>query len=98
MHVLAENCMLQVNSNGHHSQFLDYITDVRFDDRDIAKTNGYNNTKRGQNKRHETTIGSHFEIKWKDRTKQWVSLSLIKETNPINVAEFVKARCIDDEP
>ena len=26
--VLAENCMMQVDSNGHHSQFLDYITDV----------------------------------------------------------------------
>ena len=45
--VLEENCMMQVDSNGHHSQFLDCITDVRCYDRAIAKTNGYNTTNRG---------------------------------------------------
>ena len=90
--------MLQVDSNGHHSQFIDCITDVRCDDRDITKTDGYNTTKRVKRKRCETTVGWHFEIKWKDGTKQWVPLSLIKESNPIDVAEFVKARGIDYEP
>ena len=70
--------MSQVDSNGNHSQFLNYITNVRCDDRAIAKYDGYNTTKRGQKKRCETTVGWNFEIKWKNSTKQWVLLSLIK--------------------
>ena len=88
--------MSQVDSNGHHSQFFDCITNVRCDDQDIAKMDGYNTTKRGQRKRRETTVGWNFEIKWKNVTKQWVNLSLIKESNPIEVADFVKSRGIDE--
>ena len=58
--------------------FFDCINNVRYDDRAIAKTDGYNTTKRGQRKRRQTTVGWHFEIRWKDGTKQWVPLSLIK--------------------
>ena len=42
------------------------------------------------------TVGWHFKIRWKDGTKQWVPLSLIKEPNPIEVADFVKAIGIDN--
>ena len=77
--ILAENCMSQVDSSGHHSQLLDCITDVRCDDRAICKADGYNTTKRGKRKRRETTLGWHFTIKFKYGTKQWVLLSLIKE-------------------
>ena len=77
--ILAGNCMLQVDSNGHHSQLLDCITDVRCDDRDIAKADGYNTTKRGQRKRRETKVGWHLDTKWKNGKKQWVPLRLINE-------------------
>ena len=30
--ILAENCLSQVDPNGHHSQLLDYITNIRCDD------------------------------------------------------------------
>ena len=96
--ILAEKCMSQVDSNGHHSQLIYCITNVRCDDRAISKADGYNMTKKGQHKRRKTTVGWHFEIKWNDGTKQWVPLRLIKEFNPIEVADFVKARVIDDEP
>ena len=43
--VLAENFMLQVDFNGHHSQFLYFITNIRCDYQDIAKDGGYNTTK-----------------------------------------------------
>ena len=58
--ILAENCMPQIDSNGHHSLFLDCITNDRCDDRDVAKSDGYNMTKRGKRKRRETTVGSNF--------------------------------------
>ena len=43
--VLAENFMSQVDFNGHHSQFLYFITNIRCDYQDIAKDGGYNTTK-----------------------------------------------------
>jgi hypothetical protein len=35
---------------------------------------------------------------WHDNSKQWLSLSILKESNPVEVAEYVKARGIDKEP
>ena len=69
VNVLAENCLSQVDQNGHHSQLLDCITNVRFDYRAIAKADGFNTTKRGQRKRGQTTVGWNVEIRWKDGTK-----------------------------
>ena len=96
--ILAENCLSLVDPNSHPSQLLDCITNVRCDDLAIAKADGYNTSKRGQLKRCQTTVDWNFQMRWKDGTKQWVPLSQIKESNPIEVADFVKARGIDDEP
>ena len=68
--ILAENCLSQVDPNGHHYQLLHCITNVICDDRAIAKADGYNTTKRGQQKHRETTVGWHSETRWKDGTKQ----------------------------
>ena len=95
---MDENYLSQVDPNCHHSQLLDCITKFRCDDRAITKSDGYNTTKRGQHKRRQTTVGWNFEIRWKDGTKQWVPLILIKESNPIEVDNFVKSRGIDDDP
>ena len=83
--ILADNCMSQVDSNGHHSQFLDCINNVRCDDRDIAKSDGYNMTKRGKRKLRETTVIWYFEIKCKNGTKQWV-------LKPVGEKEYLRAR------
>ena len=96
--IIADNFVSQVYSNGHYSQLLDCITNIRCDNRAIAKSDGYNTTKRGKRKICETILGCNVEIKWKDGTKQWVPLSLIKESNLIKFADFVKARGIDAEP
>ena len=35
---------------------------------------------------------------WKDKTKTWVSLNLLKEAHPVEVTEFARAKGIDSEP
>ena len=37
-------------------------------------------------------------IAWKDGSESWVPLKHLKESNPVEVAEFAVARGIDDEP
>ena len=46
----------------------------------------------------QTTVGWKFNLKWRDGTTTWVSLKDIKESNPIDVEEYVTARNIQDEP
>jgi len=37
-------------------------------------------------------------VKWKDDSETWIKLKDIKESNPIEVAEYAKARNISNEP
>ena len=37
-------------------------------------------------------------MQWQDGTVQWVPLKTLKESNPVEVAEYAKAQGIDVEP
>ena len=39
-----------------------------------------------------------MKVQWKDETAQWIPLKILKESNPIETAEFAIARNIQDEP
>ncbi len=58
----------------------------------------YMKTRKGKKKLHQTTMGWTFHVKWKDGSKSWVSLKHLKETNPVNMAEYMVAHEIDEEP
>ena len=46
----------------------------------------------------QTTVGWKLLVAWKDGSESWVPLKDLKESNPVEVAEFAKARGTDDEP
>ena len=46
----------------------------------------------------KTTVGWKLNMKWRDGTTTWVSLKDIKESNQIEVAEYVTSCDIQDEP
>ena len=46
----------------------------------------------------KTTVGWKFRVKWKDGTFTWEYLKDIKESNHIEVADYVTARSIQYEP
>ena len=45
-----------------------------------------------------TTKGWKLLVRFKDESEQQIPLKVLKENNPIEVAEFAKSRGIDDEP
>ena len=45
----------------------------------------------------KTTAGWNRLIAMKDGTEQWFPLKYVKESNPIDVAEYSKSQGIDDE-
>ena len=44
-----------------------------------------------------TTSGLELQIQWKDGTTSWVKLKDIKESNPLQVAEYVLLQKIEKE-
>jgi hypothetical protein len=45
-----------------------------------------------------TTVGWSFLIQWGDRFWKWVDLTVIKESNPVQVGEYAIACGIEHEP
>lgn len=96
--VIAENMLTQVDEDGFTITLLDGIVDCRKNETAVSKEDGYVVTKRGQKKPRKTTAGWDLLIKWKDGSEEWIPLRVMKESHPVEVAEFAKARSISDEP
>ena len=58
----------------------------------------YITTRTGTRRMRQTTVGWSLLIQWGDGSKQWVDLKFLKESNPVQVGEYVIARGIENEP
>ena len=97
--IIAENMLTQVDSNGFSLSLMEGIIDYKHDDSiAISKTDKYITTSRGQRRLRKTTVGWKLLVKWRDQSKSWVKLSELKESHPVETAEFAKSRGIDNEP
>ena len=95
---IAENMYSQVDHQGYSTTILDSIVDYSKDGTAVTADNQYVTTRSGRRRLRQTTTGWKFLVLYKDGSEQWVPLKILKETNPIEVAEFAKAREIDHEP
>ena len=46
----------------------------------------------------KTTAGWDLLVQWKDNTESWTKLSVMKESNPVEMVEFAMTRGISDVP
>ena len=95
---IAENIYSQVDPEGYSLTLLDEIVDFKKDENALNKADKYVTTKSGRKRLRKSTAGWKLLVSWKDGSNQWVPLSVMKESNPVDVAEFAKAVGIDDEP
>ena len=96
--VIAENLMNQIDEEGFSKTKLKAIVDHRADDDAITKDKMYIINKNGTKRLRQTTCGWQLLVLWEDGSRQWINLSVLKECNPVEVAEYAKARDIDSEP
>ena len=97
--LIAENMLTQVDSDGYSLTLMEGIVDYRRDEAGaVSKQDGYVVTKRGQKQLRKTTVGWSLLVRWKDQSESWVPLKDMKESHPVEVAEFAKARGIHEEP
>ena len=96
--VIAENIFAQCDDEGRRQAVLQEITDHRKDATAIHITNGYTTTKRGRKIPKTTTKGWQLLCQWRDGTSDWVALKHLKDSNPIQLAEYAVANRIQEEP
>lgn len=97
--ILAENMFSQVDSEGHSKLLMKEIIDWRRDPATaVPMDDKYLTTRSGQRRLRKTTQGWDLLVSWKDGTESWARLAELKDSYPVEVAEFAKARGIQHEP
>jgi hypothetical protein len=95
---IAENMLSQVDSDGYSTTLIQGIVDFRKDESTaIPKSNKWVTTARGQRRLRKSTVGWKLLVQWRDGSETWIPLKDMKESHPVETAEFAKARGIDDE-
>ena len=94
---IAENMWAQCDADGRQHVMMDEIVDVRKTQGAVEVADKYVEVK-GKQHLKKTTRGWEFCVQWKDSTTSWARLADLKESNPIEVAEYAMAQGIDHEP
>ena len=77
---------------------MEGIVDHKMDSKAaVAQKDKYHVTPRGRRKRRITTKGWKLKVLWKDGSEAWIPLKDLKESHPVETAEYAVARGIDDE-
>jgi hypothetical protein len=96
--IIAQHMYSQVDDEGHRHILLDDIIDYRSGDSAIAKEDAFITMRNGVKRRRQTTVGWQLLCQWKDGSTNWVALKDMKNSYPVEVADYAKANRIDDEP
>ena len=95
--IIAVNMMAQCDENGNHLAILDGIVDHKTDGTEVLHKDRY--IVHGNNRHHvKTTKGWKMCVQWKDGSTSWVNLADLKESYPVEVAEYAVSRGIDGMP
>ena len=74
------------------------LLDHKRDGSALRMNEKYIKSKNGQMKLRHTTVGWNFLVRLKDGTESWTPLRVLKESNPVDIAEYVLARNINNDP
>ena len=95
---IAENLWSQCDSEGRQFQLLKEITDHRKNGRALSKDDGYTFAQNGDKIPKKTTVGWDVLVEWTDGSTQWIPIKDVKDSNPIELAEYAIANKIAEEP
>ena len=96
--MIADNIYAQVDDEGNSYTLLDEIIDHRSNNKAVKMEDAWVHTKSGTRRRKPTTIGWDLLLQFKDGTTRWVRLADMKESFPIETAEYAIGNKIIEEP
>jgi len=95
---IAAHVYATADTAGYTSFIMKDIIDHKKDDTAVAKSDATYTTPNGQTRNKKTTKGWKFCIQWNDGTTEWLKLKDLKESHPVEVAEYVAANELQQEP
>ena len=95
---IAENMFAQVDDEGNRFVLLDSIVDHRVDGTEVKEEDGFIQSSNGGRSRKKTTKGWEILFQWKDGSTTWEKLKDVKESYPVQLAEYAIHCRIDNEP
>jgi hypothetical protein len=95
---IAENMFAQVDDEGNRHVLFQEIVDHRTDGSEVKQQDAFVLTRTGTKRRKETTQGWEILVQWKDGSVTWVTLKDMKNSYPVQLAEYATQRRIAGEP
>jgi hypothetical protein len=90
--------LAQVDEEGHRQMLIDEIEDHRMMEDVIPIDQGDYTTPSGMKRKRQTTKGWELSVRWKDGSSTWIALKDLKDTYPVELANYAIANRIQDEP
>jgi hypothetical protein len=95
--IIAENLYDQIDDEGRSHVIFDSITDHKKGDDAVSFEDGFVEVN-GRKHPKKSSKGWKLCVLWKDGTTSWIALKDLKESHPIQVAEYAVARELTHEP
>ena len=96
--IIAESMITECDQDGRHYKLFKEISDHRKDDTALSVAEGSYLTRAGNPISKKTTRGWHILIEWRDGSMDWHRLVDIKDSYPVQLAEYAVANKINHEP
>ena len=95
---IAFNIYEEGDTDGYSKTLLHTIVDHKLSGEAVKMADKYITTQSGTRQMRQTKVGWLFLVKWGDGLQQWIDLKVLKESNPVQVSEYVIARGIQYDP
>jgi len=95
---IAENMFCQMDSEGNQFLLLEEIIDHKKDKSAIPIEDGFIMTKSGNKVAKKTTRGWKLLAKFKDGSMEWLPLKDLKDSYPVELAEYAVGNALTHEP
>jgi hypothetical protein len=95
---IAENLFAQIDDEGNRHVLFEEVVDHRTNGKQVLQQDAFIMNRSGTRRRRETTIGWELLVRWKDGSTTWVALKDLKESYPVQLAEYAVNSRIAEEP
>jgi hypothetical protein len=96
--IIAQNLYTQLDSEGHHYVLLEEILHYKKDDAAVPYENCFVISSNGNIYKSHIAKGWYLCMQWNGGSTSWEALKDVRESFPVQVAEFAISWNIQDEP
>ena len=98
VNVIADNLLFQVDEEGHRQTMLSEIIDHHRLPSTISDDDAFYFSYTGIKRRKQTTRGWDVCVEWTDGSTQWIAMKDMKNSYPVQLAEYAVNHKIDTQP